>query len=176
MDAALERALTAPLHGSLKAFSKAIGEARSILFLADNAGEILFDRELLAQLPLGAVAVGVRGQAVLNDATAVDAQRAGLGDFCEIIPNGSDAPGTLLPDCSPEFRRAFAAADLIIAKGQGNYESLAGLNQHIFFLFQIKCEVLRKALNLPVGSLILHHQQPQPDHYHRLPKGAEACP
>jgi hypothetical protein len=157
---AFEDALVAPLRGSVQEFERAIRSARSILYLADNAGEIFFDRDLLAQLPIGNFAVAVRGHPVLNDATLDDARRAGLNELCEILSNGSDAPGTILEDCSPEFRAQFAAADLIIAKGQGNYESLAGTDKHIFFLLKIKCDVLVQDLGWPRGSLVLHHHQP----------------
>lgn len=157
---AFEEALIAPLRGSIQEFAQAIREARSILYLADNAGEIVFDRDLLAQLPIGNFVVAVRGHPVLNDATIEDAQRAGLNELCEILPNGSDAPGTILEDCSPAFRGQFAATDLIIAKGQGNYESLAGTDKHIFFLLKIKCAVLSQDLGWPQGSLVLHHQRP----------------
>ncbi len=157
---AFEGALSAPLLGSIPEFTQAIQDAKSILYLADNAGEIVFDRDLLAQLPLGKVTVAVRGAAVLNDATLADAEEAGLFDYCEVISNGSDAPGTVLADCSPEFRERFEAADVIISKGQGNYETLAGAHKQIFFLLKIKCEVLSRALGLPVGSLILRNHEP----------------
>jgi hypothetical protein len=157
--AAFEGALSAPLRGSIDEFAEAIRGALSILYLADNAGEIVFDRDLLAQLPQGNVVVAVRGSPVLNDATLADAEQAGLPDDCEIISNGSDAPGTVLNDCSPAFRERFAAADLVIAKGQGNYESLAGMDKHIFFLLKIKCDVLRHDLRWPHGSLVLDHHR-----------------
>jgi hypothetical protein len=157
--AAFEGALSAPLRGSLEELADAIRRARSILYLADNAGEIVFDRDLLAQLPLGNFTVAVRGRPVLNDATLADAKQAGLPDFCEVISNGSDAPGTVLDDCSPEFREQFNTADLIIAKGQGNYESLAGMGKEIFFLLKIKCDVLSRDLGWPLGSLVLQHQR-----------------
>ncbi len=102
---ALEGALTQPLVGSLPEFAEAIRQARQILYLADNAGEIVFDRDLLAQLPPGKFTVVVRGGPVLNDATMADAQWAGLTDLYSVITNGSDAPGTVLDDCSPEFSR-----------------------------------------------------------------------
>jgi uncharacterized protein with ATP-grasp and redox domains len=156
--AAFEGALTAPLLGSIQEFAEATQNARHILYLADNAGEIVFDRDLLAQLPLGNFTVVVRGKPVLNDATLADAQRAGLGEFCELITNGSDAPGTLLEDCAPEFRARFDAVDLVIAKGQGNYESLVGADKHVFFLLKVKCPVLAESLHCPCGSLVLHHQ------------------
>ncbi len=160
LHAAFESALSAPLRGSLEELAEAIPRARSILYLADNAGEIVFDRDLLAHLPLGNFTVAVRGSPVLNDVTLADAEQAGLTDFCEVIPNGSDAPGTVLADCSAMFRERFAAADLIIAKGQGNYESLAGVDKEIFFLLKIKCDVLSRDLGCPRGSLVLHHQRP----------------
>lgn len=159
MLAAFECALAAPLVGSVAELADAINKAESILYLADNAGEIVFDRWLLAQLPLGKFTVAVRGAPVLNDATLADAEEAGLGDFGDLISNGSDAPGTLLHDCSSEFRDRFAGSDLILAKGQGNYESLVGADKHIFFLFKVKCAVVSEALGCPSGSLVILHQQ-----------------
>ncbi len=156
--AAFEEALQAPLLGSVDALQAAALAARHILYLADNAGEIVFDRDLVAQLPRGRCAVVVRGSAVLNDATLADAAEAGLTDLCEVLTNGSDAPGTLLEDCSPEFRRRFAEADVILAKGQGNYESLADASRSLFFLLKVKCAVLSRALGCPRGSLVLRHQ------------------
>ncbi len=175
--AALEEALTQPLMGSLSEFGEAIRSARQILFLADNAGEIVFDRDLLAQLPLGNFTVVVRGAPVLNDATLADAEWAGLTDVCEVIANGSDAPGTLLADCSPAFRARFEAADLIIAKGQGNYETLAGADKRIFFLLKVKCPVVAEALGCPCGSLVIHHQRPIGNKVKRaVPAGKIAVP
>lgn len=157
--AAFSDALTAPLQGSVPEFATATRNARSILYLADNAGEIVFDRDLLAQLPLGGCTVAVRGSPVLNDATLADAEAAGVGDICDVMANGSDAPGTVLADCSPEFRRQFHMADLVIAKGQGNFESLLNAHGNIFFLLKIKCDVLSRALGCPRGSLVLHHSR-----------------
>ena len=102
-------------------------------------------------------ALAVRGRPVLNDATLADAEQAGLAEVCEIIPNGSDAPGTIIEDCSPEFRAHFDAADLVIAKGQGNYESLMQVDRPIVFLLKVKCPVLAGALGCPAGSLVLRH-------------------
>lgn len=158
LPAAFERALETPLTGSVQALADAIATARDILFLADNAGEIVFDRRFLAHLPLGKFTVAVRGAPVLNDATLADAHTAGLDEFCDIVSNGSDAPGTVLDDCSLDFQKRFASADLVIAKGQGNYESLAGEDKRIFFLFTIKCAVVSAALGQPVGSLVIHEQ------------------
>jgi hypothetical protein len=160
---AFERALTAPVVGSVAALAAAVHEARQILYLADNAGEIVFDRGLLAQLPLGNLTLAVRGVPVLNDATLADAHWAGLDDLVEVIPNGSDAPGPLLEECSPEFRARFAAADLVIAKGQGNYESLVAAEQRVFFLLNVKCSVVSDALGCPIGSLVVHQERVAPE-------------
>ena len=125
---AVRQALSAPFYGDQELFHHSIANARSILYLADNAGEIAFDRLLIEQISPERVTLVVRGGPVINDATRVDAQAVGLDEIVEVIDNGSDAPGTLLEDCSPEFRRRFVDADLIIAKGQGNFESLSNAN------------------------------------------------
>jgi len=81
----------------------------------------------------------------------------GLDQMVEVIDNGSDAPGTILGDCSPEFRRRFAEADLIISKGQGNFETLSGEVGNIFFLFKVKCPMVAKLVGQPVGMQVLTH-------------------
>ena len=134
---------------------RAAREARSILYLADNAGEIVFDRLLIEALGPGRVTVAVRGHPVINDATRDDAREAGLEGEVELIDNGSDGPGTILEDCSPAFRERFRAAGLIIAKGQGNAETLSGVPGRIFFLFKVKCAVMASRFGLPEGTLAL---------------------
>ena len=157
--AALREAVHAPLLGVPEEFARRVGEARragaarDILYLCDNAGEIALDRLLIRALGPSRVTVAVRGRAVINDATYEDAAEVGLTDLVEVIDNGSDAPGTLLHDCSPEFVARFRAADLIISKGQGNYESLSSDPADIFFLFKVKCPVLGEHAGLPPGAL-----------------------
>ncbi len=140
---------------SAKDLFLAAEQARHILFLTDNAGEIALDRALLEALPVAKIVVGVRGSPVVNDATMDDAETAGLQDIVSVMPNGSDAPGTLLEDCSDEFRREFEAADLIIAKGQGNYESLHGASKHSFFLQHVTCPCVAAHCGVPVGSMAI---------------------
>jgi len=144
-----------PFHGDIDEFRRAVGSARSILFLTDNTGEIVIDRLLAEQLPLERITFAVRGAPVLNDATLADARFAGLDRLAEVIDNGSDAPGTVLADCSREFRRRFAATDLIVAKGQGNYETLSEEPHDIFFLFAVKCDVAARHAGLPRGTQVL---------------------
>jgi len=152
---AIEDALVAPLDGNVRAFAEALSGARGILYLADNAGEITFDRLLLERMPVEKVTVAVRGFPVINDVTIADTQAAGIPGLVEVIDNGSDAPGTILDDCSAAFRRRFDQADLVIAKGQGNYETLGDVPKDIFFVLKAKCPVIARDLGCQVGSLIL---------------------
>lgn len=149
---------TQPLHGDIQAFFEAAKGAQKIIYLTDNAGEIFFDRVLIEALEAqqaGRVTVYVRGAPVINDATRDDAIAAGITKLVPVFDNGSDAPGTLLEDCSEEFRTAFAQADMIIAKGQGNYESLSDSTRPIHFLFVVKCPVIAAHVGAPVGTLVI---------------------
>jgi len=152
---AIDQALEEPLAGDHEKFCRALEAAGNILYLADNAGEIVLDLLLVEQLGPQRVTVAVRGAPVLNDATLADARAAGLDEIVELIDNGSDAPGTILADCSEEFRRRFAESDLIIAKGQGNFESLSDEPGDIFFLFKVKCQVIADQVGMPIDSHIL---------------------
>ena len=149
---ALRAAAGQPLHADLAAFRAALATAERVLYLTDNAGEIAVDRLLIERIGPRRVTVAVRGGAVINDATRADADEVGLPGLVEVIDNGSDAPGTLLADCSQAFLARFAAADLIIAKGQGNYESLIEVPRPIFLLFKVKCAVVAEHAGLPLGS------------------------
>lgn len=155
LPAHLESIWSKPLRGDVAGFFAAAERARSILYLADNAGEIFFDRLLLERLPAGRITVAVRGSPVLNDATREDAAAAGIPDLAPVVDNGSDAPGTILDDCSAEFRDRFARADLVLAKGQGNYETLSEVDKDIYFLFTVKCPLVASRVGEPVGSLVV---------------------
>jgi len=153
-------------------FKRRVGESRDILYLLDNAGEIVFDRfliELLSSMGKKVTAV-VKGAPVINDATREDAREAGLEglylngggiiETIEIIDNGSDCVGTILPMTSPGFRERFHGASLIISKGQGNFETLMlEEKENIFFLFQAKCGVVSRMLALPQGAMLLKKSQ-----------------
>ena len=152
---ALETCLTEPLDGDISAFADAIARATRILYLTDNAGEIVLDRLLIERLPREKVTVAVRGAPVINDATRRDAEMAGISELVTVIDNGSDAPGTILEDCSAVFRHHFAQADLVIAKGQGNYETLKETPAPVYFLLRVKCSVLARDLGCPLGRMVL---------------------
>ncbi|MGQ9635657.1 MAG: damage-control phosphatase ARMT1 family protein [Bryobacteraceae bacterium] len=151
----IAKSLTDPFAGDLDSFRAAISNAEKILYLADNTGEIVFDRLLVEQLPARRVTIAVRGAPVLNDATLADARVAGLDQIAEVIDTGSDVPGINLEDCCASFRERFESADTIIAKGQGNFETLAGGPGDIFFLLKIKCPVVAAHTGLDIGTQAL---------------------
>lgn len=160
VKSAMANILNEPFYGEVEDFRDEVRNARKILYLADNAGEIVFDRLLIEQLPLNRVTLAVRGAPVLNDATRADAEAAGLCGIVEVIDNGSDAPGTILADCSRDFRRRFSMADLVIAKGQGNFETLSDADANLYFLFKAKCPVIATHVGLPVGTHATIHRHP----------------
>jgi len=157
---AVDQAVAEPFNGDIDAFAGAVDHAKRILYLADNAGEIVFDRVLIEELPRTRVTVAVRGMPIINDATMADAQAVGLTERVEVIDNGADVPGTILRECSEAFRERFAAADLIIAKGQGNYETLSETGKDIFFILKAKCPVIARDIGCQVGSLVLRRSRP----------------
>ena len=161
LESTLERVLAQPFAiGALEPLRQALSRARSVLYLGDNAGETVFDRVLIEQIALPVTYV-VKAGPIINDATRQDAIAAGLDEVATIIDHGSQAPGTLLASCSEEFRSRFEAAEVILAKGQGNYESLSDGSAPVFFLLQAKCSVIAKDLGVPVGSIVLQ-QAPGP--------------
>jgi uncharacterized protein with ATP-grasp and redox domains len=156
LNKAISESLTADFDSrQLQSFQDTIEQAEEILYLADNAGEIVFDRLLIEQLPCEKITVVVKGRPVINDATMEDAMAAGLPRIVEVIDNGSDGPGTILESCSQTFRSRFEDADLIIAKGQGNYETLSDVEKNIIFILKAKCPVIAKDLGCEVGEMIL---------------------
>ncbi len=155
----IDDCIDAPLDCRIAEFARAVEEAGDILYLADNAGEIVFDRLLLERLPREKLTVVVRGRPVIKDVTREDAAYVGLTDVVGVVDNGSDAPGTILSDCSDDFRRRFAHADLVISKGQGNYETLANCGRPIWFLLRVKCPIIARDLQCSVGTAVLRHSQ-----------------
>ena len=151
----LYKAINEPLDGDYAEFISKLDQAENILYLADNAGEIIFDRLLLEELKHKNVTFAVRGAPIINDATVEDAEFAEIHEVAKIITNGFDAPGTVYDSCSDEFKEYFTKADIIISKGQGNFESLYGINGPIFFLFKVKCDLVASNSDYPTGSQLL---------------------
>lgn len=137
--------------------------AKTVLYLADNAGEIWCDRLFIETFPAGPVVTfAVRDKPVLNDATLPDARAAGLPRVARVISSGSDAPGALLDLLNDETRHLLREADVVIAKGQGNFEALFGLaDRPIYFLFLVKCGHVEKTIGRPIGAGIIWRWQPE---------------
>jgi uncharacterized protein with ATP-grasp and redox domains len=159
VHSAIVEALEAkPDHAAVGDLRQAVASAHTILYLADNAGEIVFDRLLIEQMIPSKVTVVVKGSPIINDATVEDAEQAGLTKLVRVIDNGADIPGTVLEACSEPFRREFQAADLIIAKGQGNYETLNECGRtNLFFLLKVKCPVIARDISANGDAALYQH-------------------
>lgn len=154
----IEQAVRSGVNGSLSWFQSAVEKAGRILWLGDNTGEIVLDKLLLGQMDRSKVVYAVRGAPILNDAAYEDAVYTGLTDIVEVVDNGTDVPGTIVERCSERFREEYERADLIVSKGQGNYETLPHDDERIVFLFKVKCHVVARESGLPEGdSAVLSH-------------------
>ncbi len=129
-------------------------KAKSILYLGDNAGESVFDKLLIEEMHKPVTYV-VREIPVINDVTKQDAIDSGLDTVAEIISSGSSAPATILRLCNDEFINRFNSADMVISKGQGNYEGLSGVQRSVFFLLKAKCPVIAKDLGVEEDAIVL---------------------
>lgn len=167
-------------------FKSVLKKAKTILYLADNAGETVFDRILIEEInpvrsnPPAAdapdrhrgtsngvkkidgdkkIVYAVKEKPVINDALIEDARMCGIDKLVEVISSGSDAPGTILSLCSPSFLTIYKKADMVISKGQGNFEALSAAKRQIFFLFMAKCPVIAKDVGCSIGDVILQHHE-----------------
>jgi len=131
-----------------------IQNTKTILYIADNAGETVFDR-LLIETINKEVLYAVRDEPVLNDAVQEDAIQAGIDHVTRIISSGVDAPGMQLSRASAPFLEIYHSAKVIISKGQGNYEALSDRTENIYFLLQAKCDTVSRLTGAPVGGLIV---------------------
>jgi hypothetical protein len=135
-------------------FKQALDNTDSILYLGDNAGEIVFDKLLIEELEKEVIYV-VRNKPIINDVLIEDARDCGIDKIAKVISNGSDAPGTVLNLCSKEFLEIYHKAPLIISKGQGNFETLSEETAPIFFLLKVKCPVIANDIGCKVNDMIL---------------------
>jgi len=140
-------------------FRDALNNAESVLYLGDNTGEIVFDKllieELSSFLPDIKITYVVRDKPVINDVLMEDAVSCGLDKIADVISSGCDAPGTILDLCSKDFLKLYKEAELVISKGQGNFETLADENRPIFFLFKVKCPVIANHTGFNLGDIVL---------------------
>ena len=139
-------------------------EAKTLVFLTDNCGEIVFDQMLIRRIkelnPKLRITVVVRGKPVLNDATYEDAEQIGLSKEVQVIGNGTNVAGTSLNMIGSAAAKAIAAADVLIAKGQGNFETLQGCGLNIYYLFMCKCEMFARRFHVErYSGLLINEQQ-----------------
>ncbi|HBB91659.1 MAG TPA: hypothetical protein DC042_08045 [Bacteroidales bacterium] len=153
----IEDALSAPIaidHSVL--LRERIRQSGKILFLGDNAGEIVFDKLLIETIMHPNITYVVKGGPAINDATMEDSEATGMEWVADVISNGYDAPSTVLSKSDPEFRSHFESADLIISKGQGNFEGLmSARDPRIFFLLMVKCDYISEKIGVPKGSFVV---------------------
>ncbi len=149
-----------PVIDHFSEFKKKLGEAGTLLYLGDNSGEIVLDKLFIEEIKNNfkdiKIIYVVRGGPVINDVTYKDARQIGMGEVCKVIDNGDRAPGTVLDYCSDEFKDYFYRADLVIAKGQGNYETLSDAGRgNIYFMLMAKCPVIARYLNCDTGNMVI---------------------
>jgi hypothetical protein len=141
-------------------FSDCLKAADTILYIGDNVGEDVFDKALILEIkgkyPNTTIDFAVREEPIINDATLSDAGEIGMGDAARVLSSGSVYPGTILSETTEEFRHLFASADMVISKGQGNYETLCD-EQHpnLFFLLRAKCSKIANKLHVEKGAMVL---------------------
>jgi len=136
------------------AFINEFEQAKSILYIGDNAGESVFDKILIEALGKPITYV-VRGIPIINDVIMEDAIDSGIDKIAEIVSSGSPAPGTILELCNDDFVHRFNEADMVISKGQGNYEGLSDVSRSVFFLLKAKCKIIANDLGVNENDIIL---------------------
>lgn len=140
------------------AFKEALFASGDVLYLADNAGETVFDRILIEEIVARGISVeyAVKESPIINDATEEDAKTCGIDKIAKVTSSGSDAPGTVLSRCSESFLVKLKKADMVISKGQGNFEALSSNSlRPIFFLFMAKCPVVVEEVGCNLGDILL---------------------
>jgi damage-control phosphatase, subfamily I len=138
-------------------FKRELKKAKKILYIADNAGEIFFDRILVKEIikKNKSVVLVVKSGPIVNDATMEDAVFAGLDNLVKIVESGSNKIGLDLNSLSEEFKKEYKDSDMIIAKGQGNFETLHTIDNNIFFILKAKCEKIAMELGADYMDVVL---------------------
>ncbi len=138
-------------------FKEDLHKAEKILFIGDNYEEALFDKLLIKQLLPKEIVFAVRSNEILNDITMEDAKRLEIDKLCRVIESGNVIAGIDLEECSNVFLDLYNSSDMIIAKGQGNYETLFNSKRDIYFMFKVKCDVIAEVCGYPVGTSVLYY-------------------
>ena len=162
LDDMIDNAVKREFDGnSYSKFKKALEKSETILFLADNTGEIFFDKLLIEELnnKQKKITYVVKANPIINDATVEDVRFAGIDKLATIIEGDAgqslSSPGMILSYVSKEFLELFGSSDMIISKGQGNYEGLSDVNREVFFMLVVKCPLVAQDINDEIGKLIL---------------------
>lgn len=150
----------APVLNDVDKLGKSLEKADKILYLADNGGEIVFDKLLIEKIKKDYdvdIYLALKDGPILNDALIPDAEKLGLGEYANIISTGASSVGIVEEYLSGEFRELMDSVDLIISKGMGNFEGLTEmtLSTPVFFLFTTKCNVISRNIGVPVGSPVI---------------------
>jgi len=141
-------------------FKKKLKQVKNIFYLADNSGEIFFDKLLIEQLSkLGKkITYVVKANPIINDVLVEDALFAEIDTYASIMKGDEgqniSGPGMILSYVSDEFLKNLKSADMVISKGQGNYESLSNIDREIFFLLMVKCPLVAKDIGSEMSSLV----------------------
>ena len=138
----------------IQVFEQQLKTAKSLLIIGDNAGETVFDCVLLEQFSHINLTYAVRSAPIINDATIEEAISSGVDRYARIISTGCDAPGVMIDECSEAFLDIFYRADIVISKGQGNYETLSDCDRDIYFLLKAKCSVLSELLGVGLNEYV----------------------
>lgn len=142
-----------------KEFKDHLSKSKEIIYLADNAGETVFDRILIEEIKLFKsdikITYAVKEKPIINDALMEDAIQCEIDKVADVISSGSKIPGTLLGLCSEDFIKKIKSSDMIISKGQGNFESFEYPEKPVFYLFMAKCSVVAKEVNCDIGHINL---------------------
>ena len=139
-----------------KRFRQDLRKAKLLLYIGDNAGEIVFDKVLVEELVKRVeVVFAVKSKPVLNDVMMEDARMVGMDKVVKVVKSGSDFAGTIPSKCTKEFKRLYQRANMVISKGQGNFETLDQEKKKIYFLLKMKCPSLGRVTGFKVGDIIL---------------------
>lgn len=136
-------------------FEKLMKNCKTILVIGDNAGETVFDRVLIEEFLHISITYAARSESIINDATIEDVYASGFNSGMKVISSGCNAPGTIIEECSEEFLEIYNNADVVISKGQGNYETLSDQQREMFFLLKAKCPIVAERLGVKVGDYVL---------------------
>jgi len=164
----IEKDIEAFMHrpfafSAVDSFRDELGPGRKLLYLGDNAGEIVFDALLVEQLLATGTEVTftVKSGPIINDATMEDAESTGMTGLVPVLETGSADIGIHWERCSDEFRSAFESAHVIIAKGHGNFETCNECRENVYFLLKAKCELVADEIGCTLGDIVFLHSPAQ---------------